>query len=267
MDLLLSMNMHCNGVPPGSRGDLVNLVSYLNQAEEIATSSPVTFKARTMIYHSRDTSSSLEPTPIRPDHEMFLRKQNSFVMHNEKEPSQQKPMETGSSFSNVFATMDETLDLDEAILAPMVIELFNKHHASTSSKDRFSIGKRASSPGTIIHGSSAPIRLHNYQTSQWDIRFQELIAFHQEHGHLLVPHSFPPNPKLAQWVKRQRHQYKRKHTGHHSTLTDEREEKLSAVVSFLTLTVLYGAHALRLSRPSFWPMDIVGYLPTLKMVP
>ncbi|KAG7340237.1 helicase domain protein [Nitzschia inconspicua] len=104
----------------------------------------------------------------------------------------------GSSFSDIFSNVDneEPLDLDEAILAPIV---------------------------------AAPVRFRTYQKCQWDDRFQELLIFHQEHGHLLVPHSYPPNQKLAQWVKRQRHQYKRKRLGHHSTLTDEREEKLSAV--------------------------------------
>ncbi|KAG7372902.1 helicase domain protein [Nitzschia inconspicua] len=77
--------------------------------------------------------------------------------------------------------------------------------------------------------SSPSIRFHKYQTSQWDGRFRELVIFHKEHGHLLVPHSYLPNPKLAQWVKRQRHQNKRKHMGHRSTLTDDREEKLLAV--------------------------------------
>jgi hypothetical protein len=74
--------------------------------------------------------------------------------------------------------------------------------------------------------SPAPVRFRKYQTCQWEARFQELLLFRQAHGHLLVPHSFPPNQKLAQWVKRQRHQHKRKNLGHHSTLTDDREARL-----------------------------------------
>jgi Helicase associated domain len=52
---------------------------------------------------------------------------------------------------------------------------------------------------------SSPSKLSNtrkYQDEQWKIRFQELLAFQQQHGHSLVPHACPENPKLSQWVKR-----------------------------------------------------------------
>jgi hypothetical protein len=45
-------------------------------------------------------------------------------------------------------------------------------------------------------------RSRKYNTAQWDERFEELLQFREEHGHLLVPHAYPLNPKLAQWVKR-----------------------------------------------------------------
>ncbi|KAG7353685.1 helicase domain protein [Nitzschia inconspicua] len=126
----------------------------------------------------------------------------------------------GSSLSDLFLSMDdEPLDLDEAILAPMAIRSLSKELFLAPEKHL---------PDTN-DSSSAPIRFRKYQTSQWDDRFQELLLFQQEHGHLLVPHSYPPNQKLAQWVKRQRHQFKRKKLGHHSTLTDEREQQLLEV--------------------------------------
>ncbi|KAG7340315.1 helicase domain protein [Nitzschia inconspicua] len=58
------------------------------------------------------------------------------------------------------------------------------------------------------------------QPNRADYRFQGLLHFQQEHGHLLVPKCYPSNPKLAQWVKRQKH---------NSILTDGHEEKLLAV--------------------------------------
>ncbi|KAG7336774.1 helicase domain protein [Nitzschia inconspicua] len=89
----------------------------------------------------------------------------------------------------------------------------------------FPIDRNISNPPTKDR-SSISIRFRKYQTSQWDDRFKEILLFQQKYGHLLVPHSYPPNPKLSQWVKRQRNQYKRKQKGHHSTLTDEREKLL-----------------------------------------
>ena len=40
-----------------------------------------------------------------------------------------------------------------------------------------------------------------YQKDQWNERYQELLLFRKEYGHLFVPHSYEPNQKLAQWVK------------------------------------------------------------------
>jgi Helicase associated domain len=103
-----------------------------------------------------------------------------------------------------------------------------------------------------------------FQAGQWNERFQDLMRFKDEHGHLLVPHSYPPNQKLAQWVKRyvaaiaqnswlmvfacnfstwltfsclimlrtaphpdrQRYQHRLKSMNRHSTLSDEREQIL-----------------------------------------
>jgi hypothetical protein len=47
-----------------------------------------------------------------------------------------------------------------------------------------------------------PKRTRKYQTGQWKERYADLLQFHEQHGHLFVPHSYPPNQKLAQWVKR-----------------------------------------------------------------
>lgn len=65
------------------------------------------------------------------------------------------------------------------------------------------------------------------QQDRWDERFEELRHFVREHGHCHVPTRLESNPSLARWCKRQRYQYKLKCAGEHSTLTEEREEKLN----------------------------------------
>jgi hypothetical protein len=45
-------------------------------------------------------------------------------------------------------------------------------------------------------------RFRSYQKGQWNERFRDLMSFRDEHGHLFVPHIYPPNQKLSQWVKR-----------------------------------------------------------------
>jgi len=91
------------------------------------------------------------------------------------------------------------------------------------------------------------------QQEQWSQRYQEIIEFRDKFGHCLVPLNWPDSPPLAHWVsdserhtsrlchysslrthtffttlkvKRQRHQYRVKSDGKHSTLTQERLEAL-----------------------------------------
>ncbi|CAJ1929459.1 unnamed protein product [Cylindrotheca closterium] len=69
-----------------------------------------------------------------------------------------------------------------------------------------------------------------YQEKQWAEQFEELLNFKNEHGHCLVPHTYPKNQALARWVKRQRYQYKLKAAGKVPfTMTDDRIKKLEAV--------------------------------------
>jgi hypothetical protein len=61
---------------------------------------------------------------------------------------------------------------------------------------------------------------------QWYERCDELCHFYMGHGHRLVSHHFEHSPVLAQWVKRQRRQYKLKTKGRSSTLTEQQEAAL-----------------------------------------
>ena len=56
-----------------------------------------------------------------------------------------------------------------------------------------------------------------------------MLVFVREHGHANVPHTYPKNPKLARWVKRQRHQYKLLQDGKQSSLTVTRINALETI--------------------------------------
>lgn len=86
----------------------------------------------------------------------------------------------------------------------------------------------SSSDNRSSNSNSRDTRHHfrQYQASQWMERFEDLVQYKKTFGHCLVPHDFPSNQKLAQWVKRQRYQYKLKYMGRHSTLTDARQQEL-----------------------------------------
>jgi hypothetical protein len=72
-------------------------------------------------------------------------------------------------------------------------------------------------------------RFRPYQAEQWQEKFDELYSYYQKHGHCSVPHTFPPNPALARWVKRQRYQYKLMTSGQQSTMTRERVKALEDI--------------------------------------
>lgn len=79
--------------------------------------------------------------------------------------------------------------------------------------------------GQATHG----IRFREYQAEIWSEKFEELCAFRRVHQHCHVPHLYADNASLAQWVKRQRYQFKLKLEGKHSTLSDERIRMLNTI--------------------------------------
>ena len=83
-------------------------------------------------------------------------------------------------------------------------------------------GLSSESPSTSATGASAC-----YKEEQWNERYQELVEYTKINGHCLVKHQWSKNRPLAQWVKRQRYQYKLKCDGRRSTLTDERLKLLN----------------------------------------
>jgi hypothetical protein len=65
--------------------------------------------------------------------------------------------------------------------------------------------------------------------SHWSEKFNELVQFHKQFGHCLVPNNWEKNVRLAQWVKRQRHQYKVREEGKNSPLSDDKIRTLEAI--------------------------------------
>mmetsp|Transcript_15086 Transcript_15086/g.36934 ORF Transcript_15086/g.36934 Transcript_15086/m.36934 type:complete len:485 (-) Transcript_15086:839-2293(-) len=77
-----------------------------------------------------------------------------------------------------------------------------------------------------LDDSEEDTRFKRFQNNQWSQKFQELLKFRKENGHCQVPHTWPPNPQLARWVKRQRYQFKLRCEGKLSTMTEDRIQLL-----------------------------------------
>ena len=66
-------------------------------------------------------------------------------------------------------------------------------------------------------------------TAHWFERLDELRAYKMIHGDCNVPSIYPPNPKMAIWVKCQRRQNKLRKSGQSSHMTHERSDLLNQI--------------------------------------
>jgi hypothetical protein len=85
------------------------------------------------------------------------------------------------------------------------------------------------SPSAASPVDESTSSIGNFQASKWDAHYQQLVEYSQLYGNCCVPNNWERNPSLAQWVKRQRHQFRQQKEGHHSTLTPERQAALDRI--------------------------------------
>eukprot|EP00978_Attheya_sp_CCMP212_P018910 scaffold52289_cov51-Attheya_sp.AAC.5 len=69
----------------------------------------------------------------------------------------------------------------------------------------------------------------NSQDHRWGQQFSQLCDYMALYGDTLVPSKFPPNRKLALWVRYQRDEYRNLWTGKNTTLTPKRLEALIGI--------------------------------------
>jgi hypothetical protein len=102
-----------------------------------------------------------------------------------------------------------------------------KSRRISSSSSEVSTGALRS---TVLESDEATaLRLRSYQNDSWSENFRELVKYRDVHGDCLVPHNWETSRRLAQWVKRQRYQFKLKNEGRHSNLTRERQIALESL--------------------------------------
>lgn len=75
--------------------------------------------------------------------------------------------------------------------------------------------------------ANQPAKFRSYQEEKWQERLNELKDFRRATGHCLVPHTYPENPELARWVKRQRSQYGLFKQGKKSSISEDRIQILN----------------------------------------
>jgi hypothetical protein len=177
--------------------------------------------------------SCLEPTPLAPSTSLkFKAPRSYFSMQRQQqqqimtslsplkwslsEPVSLQQEQVRSlmdlSFSSIIDMDDTPLSLEEAEdldPAPTVVPSSTQQPQEVTS---ISCNSDVVPPPPVItpvmentNKSSAKkdaVRARKYKDDLWYHRYDELLKFRDGHGHVMVPHSYPPNQKLAQWVKR-----------------------------------------------------------------
>lgn len=121
--------------------------------------------------------------------------------------------ETGSDLSGIFDDDEDDQQDYTAALSPKSARCRGNNMSSSQSVD---------STDTMDQQRFKP-----FHEEKWNTRLKELMAYRQEHGDCLVPHTYDKNPQLARWVKRQRRQYKLMLEERASTMTKERLDILN----------------------------------------
>ena len=102
------------------------------------------------------------------------------------------------------------------------------HYSNNDATPNQAFNQPIDGSDTVAQSGAGP-RFRAFHEKKWDERLLELRAFRQQHGLSLVPHTYPSNPQLARWVKRQRRQHKLMEEGKQSTMTPERCELLESL--------------------------------------
>eukprot|EP00980_Cylindrotheca_fusiformis_P009455 scaffold2068_cov96-Cylindrotheca_fusiformis.AAC.11 len=186
------------------------------------------------------TKINFEPTPIGP----------SGVAAVPNLPLEHALMSSDLSQINFLQQLFQPTAMQQQMFQPHMQHHFHQqqhqqnHHAFASAANRDPIApmvfpthlpsaslslNSASFPSSEQQqqqASDAKIKYGPRHIEQWNVRFKELVEFQKAHGHCLVPMYDHHSPKLSNWVKRQRNQYRLKMEGKHSTLCDKRQKAL-----------------------------------------
>jgi hypothetical protein len=193
-----------------------------------------------------DTASSLtntllqEPTlrvPKRKFDGVSQQHESSNDKHQQREKIASGASETPFSHNNknpklISQCQSTKISKPTTMLEKEQVDILKKDHAPVLFPDEPPLSK--TSHNVSLSGSA---RFRRHQVENWTGMVNEATEFRRHSGHCAIPHSYPPNQRLARWAKRQRHQYRlliRGNTGgtkqgYSSSMTMERIQVLDRI--------------------------------------
>jgi hypothetical protein len=161
-----------------------------------------------------------EPTPLAPW--VNRNPSETFIIHDDVPSPAPNPRSASDLLSFLQQADDTASSTTRVSRDSYVTSRYGGNDVSGHENDRRGQQQPTIRPEPVMTSATS----RRLQDGQWNQRFQDLLQFCAGHRHALVPHRYPPNQKLSQWVKRQRYQRCLKERGLQSTLTDEREQRL-----------------------------------------
>ena len=126
------------------------------------------------------------------------------MLHKNRPSSRITPMKAIQSYEEI-----------SSMEANDVLDFYHSFSMLTDQDDETTVNEEKSEMKTNVSLNGYGIRTFN---NKWNVRYNELKAFHKKFGHCNVPNRYIPNEKLGVWVRNQRSQFKRCQDGKHSPL-------------------------------------------------
>jgi hypothetical protein len=169
--------------------DVLGEVEHVLDAESFLGSSSLTIV---------DASDDLEPTPMAPD-------EHTTIVPHVSLTYTMMPTDEVNALLNILQPLLSKRQLEEGRNTVASSATQTKKQRIEGPSGEVQASSSASSLPTISNdpnGGTDPSRFRSYQSEQWWERYADLVKFRDSHGHCLVPHIYPEQPALAQWVKR-----------------------------------------------------------------
>jgi hypothetical protein len=195
-----------------------------------------------------DMLSAIEPTPFAgPDGTSGVAEMESIPLVVASHGRNESVHGLFNAVSDIFQHYDEVTNVSAIasgslepqswhmhVIPNVPNRVTSSHAASSSLAGKIQEHREEIKPGNMDFGGKITRDDHSPlpgiavdQSGRWQERFQDLCKFRKDYGHCCVPSHWPLNSALAQWVKRQRYQYKLKKEGKDSrTMTDDRKKAL-----------------------------------------
>jgi hypothetical protein len=204
-------------------GTLYNLLRSLVHKRRSEEMGPVQRMSSSCFDDMRTAIDISDPSSKMRFRDMGDEQQQHMFLATKRRKTNPLSQHAAVSFANIFDHESNVFSEQQAPAEQATI------HKISSLTTPLLLSRDSIKPQYYESPSEAELRFREYQSTRWYGKFEELKKSFHDQKHGLCHIGWKENPLLAQWIKRQRYQYKLKLEGRHSTMTDERVASLEGL--------------------------------------